>query len=450
MDSEEDKKFYLINIGIAIFIIALVLRVAYLLTLEINAPIRADSAKYITIAHNLVTHGIYSHSRSENPQPSNFITPGYPFFLTLFYSISKNIVATYNTALAIQALLGALTVMLAYFISLRFLPFWASIVTGVLAAISPHLVVATGYLLTETLFAFFLVLSTLALVVALKNSSKKQFFAYGILIGCAALIRPIALFLPIISILPIVFSRQLKIKRTHAMAALATGFALLWTPWAIWSSTVPSSNSNAKAVFAYGTYPNFIYKNKEYKGYPYKEDPEYNTMRKDFSYTLKILKKRALKQPIKYLNWYLIGKPASYWSWSMIQGMGGPYIYPVKKTLYDKLFLANLTYVFMRHLHPFLVATLFIGLGYLLIHAIRKREIKPLGDEAFVILTILIYATATHSVFASLPRYSIPFQYFLYMAALYFLINFYKFIAKQEFIYRYFGLPWHVKNQNNL
>jgi 4-amino-4-deoxy-L-arabinose transferase-like glycosyltransferase len=441
IDSKKNQNLTPTNVAMLILIIALVLRVAYVLTLEINTPIRADAAKYITIAHNLVTHGVYSHSRSENPQPSNFITPGYPLFLASIYYATGNIVKTYNTALIIQAFLGATTVILAYFIALRFLPFWASIAVGVLAAVSPHLIVSTGYLLTETLFAFFLVSSTLALCTALENSSKKQFFVYGILVCCAALIRPVALFLPLIAILPIVLSIDLKINRLQAIVPLALGFILFWAPWAIWSSSIPSPESNAKAVFAYGTYPDFIFKDEKYKGYPYKEDPEFKKMRSDFFYTLKILKQRAQKQPLKYISWYLIGKPTSYWSWSMIQGMGGPYIFPVKKTLYDKIFLANLTYVIMKYLHYFMVAVLFVGSGYYIAHIIRTRSLKALDKAPLVILTILAYATAVHSMLASLPRYSIPFYYFLYLAAAFFLVKFSIYIAKHKTAYAHSLFP---------
>ena len=438
-DSKQTNSLSPVKVAVVIFIVALTLRMAYVLTLEIDAPIRADAAKYVTIAYNLVASGVYSHERSENPQPNSFITPGYPLYLASLLYLTKDVDATYKISLNIQAFLGALTVLLAYFLALRMLPLWASIVVGVLAAISPHLIVTTGYLLTETLFSFFLILSMLLLVIAIQNPNKKLFFTVGVLVCCAALIRPIAMLLPLVCIWIIIISKQRNIKRPHAVMAVATGFILLWSPWAIWSSIHPATQSNVKGVFAYGTYPDFIYKDTKYKGYPNREDPEYSKMSKDVFYTLNILKERIAEEPFKYMQWYFFWKPVSYWDWSMIQGMGGPFIYPVKKTLYDKSSVVKLTYTIMQYLHYFLIWVMFIGMVYSLLIMIKKKDVTIYGDGMLMVLLVLAYATAVHSLLASLPRYSIPFQYFMYIAALFFLMRLFNYVLQQSNLRRYFG-----------
>jgi len=438
-DTDKTNSPSTVNIGVVIFIIALTLRMAYVLTLEIDSPIRADAAKYMTIAYNLLSHGVYSHERAEAPEPSSFITPGYPMFLTSILAITRDVKSTYNISLNIQALLGAVTVLLAYFLALRILSLRASIVVGVLAAISPHLIISTGYLLTETLFAFFLVLSMLLLVMAIEKPDKRLFFAIGILVSCAALIRPIAMFLPLVCMWIIVISKQSTIKRTHAIAAVALGFIVLWAPWGIWSAAHPTDSSNVKGVFAYGTYPDFIYKDEKLKGYPSREDPEYSKMSTDVFYALNILKERAAEQPLKYAQWYFFGKPVSYWGWSMIQGSGGPFIFPVKKSLYDKSGIVYITFSIMHRLHYFLVWVMFIGVAYSIFTMARTRDFTIFGNPMLMVLLLLSYTTAVHSLLASLPRYSIPFQYFMYIAALFFLTRTFNYLVQQDIFQRYFS-----------
>jgi 4-amino-4-deoxy-L-arabinose transferase-like glycosyltransferase len=419
-------------IGGIIFVLSLLLRISYVFSLEIDAPIRADAAQYVTIAYNLVNHGVYSPDNSENPQPSSFITPGYPLFLAAIFAITKSINATYHIALFLQAILGAISVYLTFLIALRILPYWASIAAGVFAAISPHLIVSTGYLLTETQFAFFLVSSTFILISAFNNPSKKRFFAYGILVGCAALTRPVALLLPVIAVLPLLMRKEAKINRAQSIALLMLGFIVILSPWYIWSAYHPTTQSNAKTVFAYGTYPDFIYKTEQLKGYPNREDPEFNAMRSDIFYALKILKERAANEPMKYFYWYFVGKPVSYWSWSIIQGMGGPFIYSVKKTFYDKSTLAKITFNFMKYAHFVLVGILLIGIVSTLIFQIKTRSVRWPDQAALFVLLILFYATLIHSLLASLPRYSIPFQYFMYIGSLFYLVQTIKYISRQK------------------
>jgi len=421
------KNHQLLNprwLGAYILLLALFLRLGYVLTLEIDVPIRADAAKYVTIAHNLLTNGVYSHYPKDNPEPSSLITPGYPLFLSSILYLTGDINVTYQIALFLQAILSAITVLLAYHIALRFLPLWFSVTAGVLAAISPHLIVAAGYLLSETLFAFFLVISTYVLLLAIETPSKARFLVYGLLMGCTALVRPAALLLPIFTLLPVIFLKDFKMNPRISIIIAAAGFLTLWMPWQVWAPLHAPKATNAEKVFAFGTYPDFTYKNPELRGYPYREDTEYKKMAADFGYALSTLVDRAAEDPVKYFSWYFVGKPTSYWGWSMIQGMGGPFIYPVKKTLYDKSSVAKFTYLSMKLLHYVLISVLFIGLFSAAIYIIATRNLFIFGVPALVTFLIIVYTTLLHTVFAPLPRYSVPFYPFMYTSALFFIYYF--------------------------
>ena len=411
-------------LGLYLLFLALFLRVGYVATLEIDTPIRTDSAKYVAIAVNLLKHGVYSYDTTENPQPNSLITPGYPLFLTPFLFLTKNINATYHATIMFQAILGAITVLLAYMISLRLLPAYLAFIIGLLAAISPHFIVTGGYLLSETLFTFLLVLSTYLLISTIEKPTKSKFLIYGLLMGFAALVRPVGLLLPFFTLVPLIFVKDFKIKIRTSVLYTAIGVITFWLPWQTWSPMYAPEATNAEKVFAFGTYPDFTYKTPELRGYPYREDPEYSQMSSDFSYSVETLIDRTTEDPEKYITWYLIGKPLKYWNWSVVQGMGGPFVYPVKKTLYDKSFFARLTYIAMEFIHPFIVAVMFIGILYFILLFMKKRDLSTTEISYAVIATTLVYATLLHMVFVPLPRYSVPFYCFMYMCAFTFIYHF--------------------------
>lgn len=61
---------------------------------------------------------------------------------------------------------------------------------GLLTAISPHLVSASTYLLTETLFTFLMMMSLWLAVKMIRDNSRAVAFAAGLIIAAAALTRP--------------------------------------------------------------------------------------------------------------------------------------------------------------------------------------------------------------------------------------------------------------------
>ena len=133
-------------------------------TVVVLPAIRADAGDYFMYAYNLYHHGIYSRDHrglSEATKISSILpdavrSPGYPLFLTLFMG-DQPISGILAHVLLIQVLISTLTVALAYLMYRRFLNLpWAAS-AALLTALSPHLIVVNIYLLTETLFCFFLV-----------------------------------------------------------------------------------------------------------------------------------------------------------------------------------------------------------------------------------------------------------------------------------------------------
>jgi hypothetical protein len=245
-----------------------------------------------------------------------------------------------------------------------------------------------------------------------------------------------ALLIPLIAGSILLMEKNLMVNRLYCFFCIGLGFALLWTPWQVWSSNQPAGANNLKIVFAYGTYPDFTYKNPNLRGYPDQDDPEFNNMKHSVAHTINILSNRIADDPVKYITWYLIKKPIGYWGWELVQGTGGPFIYPIKKSLYDKSILAKTSLNIMRYVHYILVFLMFAGFLYTIVCIATKRDIYMYETTFLIIFLILAYTTSVHSVLASVPRYSIPFQYFFYICSTYFLTLFFKTHIDNNRLYR--------------
>jgi len=335
---------YFLHVSLAILVVSVLIRFIYVSTAMVDNPIRADAKKYATIASNLVTYGTYSHLSGKNPRASGMITPGYPLLLALIKSIFHNPQTEYVTILYLQALLGGLTAFFAFLIATKVLPFWGAALTGIIMAFSPHQIVFSGYMLTETLFTFMLFGVTYGLIISLKKMKPAHFFLLGILFGLAALVRPAVLLFPLF-ISPFIWLYRPDKKTGSILGLLLLGLFIAWSPWSIWKSVAghPDKGTNlAAASFAYGSYPDLVYDGAKYN-YPdekirraasYKEDPDYLKMSNKLGTAFSITASRAANDPLKYLKWYLYGKPVMFWAWDNNMSLqGGPFVYPVIRSV---------------------------------------------------------------------------------------------------------------------
>lgn len=114
-------------------------------------------------------------------------------------------------------------------------------------------------------------------------------------------------------------------------------------------SIAPTGYSRLISTMSHGTYPDFIYKDPNFKYLPYHEDP----MQPEFGSSFReILWARFKKNPLLYMKWYFLEKPYYLWSWSILQGQGDIYVYPVKTSLYMTSNIACISKVTMKFLHP--------------------------------------------------------------------------------------------------
>lgn len=411
-----------------LFIASFQLRWWYIKGTAIIKPIRADAADYTIIAHNLVRHGVYSSDASgELKSEHNSRDPGYPFFLAGLIKATKprSLDQFFYTTVWTQSILDAFTVILSFFLARFFLPpLWSGVVS-LLTLLSPHLVSMTNYVLTETLFTFLLQVTLLLSLFSIKRENKSWLLGgAGFTLGLAMCVKSVLQLFPIVLAAMIVFFFRHKRKDAirYAIILLTTSF-VLFVPWKIWSHFAfegTESPSLLKATLYIGSYIGLIYdsdnKSKYGIGAPYRDDPDYDhVVNGGYGRVFQAIGKHFRENPIDYSFWYLIGKPAMFWGWTMVHGGGDINVYPNLYTWYDRNRLMDLTKKFMYLLHPLIIILMHFGAIFFLIR--RANYSKTQFIMMISILTLLIYFLAIHTILVPAPRYSIPLRPLIYFIA---------------------------------
>lgn len=410
---------------ISIFSIGLNLRIKMVQQTIVDHPIRADAADYYLYAYNLIEYGVYSRQRpgqfeAKKPISDALRNPGYSLFLLPFVEFPPTPQMVHHITIT-QAIISTLTILVALGFFKAFLSWPWALGATFLVAISPHLVGVNIYVLTETLFTFFLVLLAWAMTKFAQLKNALFALIIGIILGVALLVRPTLLYFLIFLIpaLFVFFPKKPKKTVFVLIVFLLIGFAVTYGPWVIRNILVnPTQSTLAIATIHKGMYPNLMYNNnpKTY-GFPNHFDPEWE-QRQDLSSVLKEIFSRIKEEPLKYLYWYSIGKPIFFFSWDIVVGMGDIFIYPVHTSPYFQAGWFDLTHRLMTALHwPLVVLALLTTIIVWL--PVAK---KMLSDNGLIVVRfaslIMIYFMLVHIVGTPLPRYSIPLRPFIYGMAM--------------------------------
>ena len=252
------------------------------------------------------------------------------------------------------------------------------------------------------------------------NKRKYWWFVIsGFLFGCSYLVNQTVFLLP--WMLSLVILYRLGKAVISRLIVFLLAFTVLWGGWAVRNSlnVPPHGNTATKRLLAnltHGSYPGFIYKDPQFKYYPYREDPEQPEYKQSFSNFSRIFWKRFREKPVRYISWYFLEKPYYLWSWDILQGQGDVYIYQISQSLYTRSQSANLTKIIMKILHSFLHIIVIIG-SIAVIFRLRTQTDGSLEKGSLLIFLILFYFTAIYVVAAPWPRYSIPLRPQFYLFA---------------------------------
>ncbi len=413
-----------------VFLFSLSLRLTYVHTTVLDTPLRGDAISYVTYAYNLVTVGIYSkeYSQTTPPTPDSYWAPGFPLMIALTMQLTDKEKSFYPTVILIQTVLGALLVVLVFFIGNHCLPNWATAIATLLTAVSPHLISFTGYFLTETLFGFVQLLAILTFYWATRTGKAGLFALSGILFGYSYLIKPVIFFLPLLLAGLAIFHHRRSCPTTSQFAPVKFTqlaiflilFSLFWGGWSLRNLlSVPAQADNltqsALVSFVQGTQPDFYEHWSSGSLTPGHLSPETDPANKTWPGMLKNFTPLVLADPLGYLTWYGLHKPYLLWGWDVLIGQGDIYVYPILKSLYTTSPVADASRVLMKWLHPFVLLITLLGL-YPLLKSLARRQLEVLDIPVLFYLT-LVYITVVYVILFVDGRYSVPFRPELYVCA---------------------------------
>lgn len=415
-----------IYVLIAILLVAFDLRIQSVVHSVVDTPVRADAREYVLYAHNLKNYGVYSHSDTLSagaqipPAPDAMRAPLYPVFISLFLDPQPT-AANIATITLAQAVISTLSVLLVFWLSNRILPTPLALAAAAFTAISPHLVTMNIYLLSETLFCFLLVLVIFALAKTIERQNLVVPTLAGLALGAAALTHPMLLYfvVPLAFFLLYIWGWKTGWRKT---AVLILGFSLLSGAWIVRNINTlgaPGDNTLMLVALRSGVYSNMMYQNNlQTYGFPYRFDPRYEETSKDLSSVMMEVIGKFKEAPGEQLRWYMLDKPVTLWSWSIIAGQGDVFVYPVVSTPYSYLPHFRATHAFMRATHWIFVVLMAGGI----IIAWLPPVWSGLPNEAVFIARavsiLLLYHAAVMMLGFPLPRYSIPMRPFLYIMSM--------------------------------
>ena len=192
---------------------------------------RSDGTEYQTLVKNIINSGEFSLDRQAPFFPTDYRTPGYPFWLAIIYLIFKS----FAPAIFIGATVFALSAPLVYLIGKEIfkekIAFWGA----VLFAIEPWAIFQSGFLAAEQIFLPFLLFSIYLFCRYLKSENNTYVYWASFFLGLTALIRPAVLYLILVFAIFAFISEQkyslFRALKTSVLTILI--FIAVLSPWLI-------------------------------------------------------------------------------------------------------------------------------------------------------------------------------------------------------------------------
>ncbi len=203
-----------------LFLVALFVRVMVVFSLP-EIHVSSDSKEYIALADSIAEDGSFSlYGRAHSMR-----TPGYPLLLSVIrmFSESPRVIAL------MQAFISALNVVLVYLIAYRLFDRLSALLAAFVVCFDPGSLLAVTSVLSETLFIFFVLIAVFIFNNPRFSLANYHPFVGGLLIGFAALVRPIAqwLFIPFVIIL------LFRSKSKKMVFSFLIGILLIQGTWVI-------------------------------------------------------------------------------------------------------------------------------------------------------------------------------------------------------------------------
>lgn len=222
---------------VVLFVLALSMRFLFLEFLVSYDPrsdgvgvFSSDSPTYFTVVENIRMHGVFSMAVGEvNPEPDNYRTPGYVFFLYPFVAAG----IPYWAISSVQIIFVSLGLVGWYILLRKIFSKNVSRIAVLFFALEPFTARA-GSLLTAThLFMVFFPFAVLFLSIFIVRKETKWLWGGAAILGFCALIKPVAfLFFPLLVIAAWFGGKNIRRTLCNSGVALLI-FFLVVSPWLI-------------------------------------------------------------------------------------------------------------------------------------------------------------------------------------------------------------------------
>jgi 4-amino-4-deoxy-L-arabinose transferase-like glycosyltransferase len=219
---------------IIIFALALIIRMAFALSLPADDNVFADESyeRYATHFANGDGFGMDNPYKGVGPERVHaFRPPLFPFLWGCVYKLTNG---TYAPIRAAHALLGALTCILAMLVAKELVPKRRVVIwTGLLCALYPPLVWHSVHLMTEPLFIFLSILSLYALIRMARTHRWRWLILAGMAAGLGTLSRSMMTgFLPLMAFW-VWWISGISWKGLGRAAAFTAVVTLVMLPWIV-------------------------------------------------------------------------------------------------------------------------------------------------------------------------------------------------------------------------
>ncbi len=402
---------------VAIFLLALVFRVSFVVTTPL--PEFRDAATYSWPAWNLINGNGYSMDKHPPYTPTAHRGPTYPLFLSGIYLIFGR---NYLVVQLIQALIGAITCILVYVIAKRFFDHKIAITSALIVAILPSLVYFTNHVITEVLFTFLLVILCYALMKAFETQKKSIFAIAGILLGISVLCRPEMLLFPLALFVGLFFIYKQRRKALLYFVVFLVSYIVTITPWTVrnyivFQKLVPITTGGGILLHRVGN-ENYLESVKEIQLGPkweVKVSEDKNFIKRGI---VGVFKDPGYYVKGIFLRCFKLWKPAS---WSEVVHLTGSFRQYIAEGSLGKLAIKT----FLLFLDGFTIAMGFLGI------IVTFNNWKK-----YIVLQIFIfYPLVFYSLLWAIPRYRLPLMPFMIIFAVvgvFWCIN--KFVRKIKFL----------------
>jgi len=370
------------NIPIAIFLIAFIVRLSFVIY-ETDIP-SSDAAYYDRLSISISKGYGYV---DDNGAPDSFSPPFYPAFLAIIYKFFGH---SYFAVRFIQSIIGAFTSVFIFLIGKRAYSFFVGIAASFISIAYLPFIKSAGLLRTENIFTFILILIVFYLLRIQENIKLRDSIMLGLLLGLSILTKSVMLLFLLFVIPAFIYSPDSSfLKRLKNYAVVLLFIILSMSPWIVRNYIVYRQFVLVSAQGGLGFYSSYCPSKGVFGYMADNEDPV-------------ILEASGIKSPVLRSN-FLIKKTLSF----ILNNPWKVLALEVKKILYlwaplDWEIVGN------RWFNVIYLAMLpFFAIGFLL----SMKKFK----NYYPILIPVIYFQIISLIFYGSPRFRLPIEPYIFI-----------------------------------